>query len=149
MKGTLSDRLFKKVSSIGVVTLTSEQLTAIANQIPPTDISGKVDKVTNKSLVLDTEIAKIHASGSDNQNLSNLVEKVTGKGLSTNDLTDLLKTGYDGAVTHAGSTHAPSNAQKNSDITKAEIEAQLTGTISTHSHASSGGLTQSQIRRLC
>lgn len=39
--------------------------------------------------------------------------------------------------THIGSAHAPSNAQKNSDITKAEIEAKLTGTITSHSH--SGG----------
>ena len=38
------------------------------------------------------------------------------------------------AASHTTS-HAPSNAQKNSDITKAEIEAKLTGTISTHSHA--------------
>jgi hypothetical protein len=31
------------------------------------------------------------------------------------------------------------NAQKNSDITKAEIEAKLTGEISSHSHAGGGG----------
>jgi hypothetical protein len=31
-------------------------------------------------------------------------------------------------------SHAPANAQKNSDITKAEIEAKLTGTITTHAH---------------
>lgn len=127
------------------VTLNTEQLSAIASQIPTTDITGKVDKVTGKSLVSDTEISKIHSAGSDNQDLSGLVEKVTGKGLSANDLTDLLKTGYDGAVSHAASAHAPSNAQKNSDITKEEIEAKLTGTISTHSHTSSGGLTQAQI----
>lgn len=36
---------------------------------------------------------------------------------------------------HIGSTHAPSNAQKNSDITLAEIEAKLTGEISSHTHA--------------
>jgi hypothetical protein len=40
--------------------------------------------------------------------------------------------------THVAAAHAPSNAQKNSDITKAEIEAKLTGEINTHSHASSG-----------
>jgi hypothetical protein len=40
--------------------------------------------------------------------------------------------------THVGSSHAPSNAQKNSDITKAEIEAKLTGELTSHSHASSG-----------
>lgn len=41
--------------------------------------------------------------------------------------------------THVGSVHAPSNAQKNSDITKGEIEAKLTGVISSHSHAGGGG----------
>ena len=40
---------------------------------------------------------------------------------------------------HVTSNHAPANAQKNSDILKAEIEAVLTGTISTHSHAGGGG----------
>jgi hypothetical protein len=40
---------------------------------------------------------------------------------------------------HVVSAHAPSNAQKNSDITKGEIEAKLTGEISSHSHAGGGG----------
>lgn len=40
--------------------------------------------------------------------------------------------------THVASAHAPANAQKNSDITKAEIEAKLTGEISSHTHAGSG-----------
>ena len=44
---------------------------------------------------------------------------------------DRGKTAYD----HSQVAHAPSNAQKNSDITKAEIEAKLTGAISTHTHA--------------
>lgn len=77
------------------------------------DISGKVDKVTGSSLVPDSEIAKIHTSGSDNQDLSGLEPKQTGKSLSTNDLTAALKTSYDGAVTHAGSAHAPSGAEVN------------------------------------
>ena len=38
------------------------------------------------------------------------------------------------AYTHSQSAHAPSNAQKNSDITKAEIEAKLTGKITSHTH---------------
>lgn len=41
--------------------------------------------------------------------------------------------------THIASAHAPSNAQKNSDILKAEIEAVLTGQIASHSHAGGGG----------
>ena len=38
------------------------------------------------------------------------------------------------AYDHSQSPHAPANAQKNSDITKAEIEAKLTGTITSHTH---------------
>ena len=47
--------------------------------------------------------------------------------------------------THVAAAHAPGNAQKNSDITKAEIEAKLTGEISSHTHAGGGGLTLSQV----
>jgi len=38
------------------------------------------------------------------------------------------------AYDHSQTAHAPSNAQKNSDITKAEIEAKLTGVITSHTH---------------
>ena len=38
------------------------------------------------------------------------------------------------AYQHSQAAHAPSNAQKNSDITKTEIENKLTGTISSHMH---------------
>ena len=62
------------------------------------------------------------------------VDKIDGKGLSTNDLTNELKANYDIAYTHSQSTHAPINAQKNSDITKTEIEAKLIGNITTHTH---------------
>lgn len=41
--------------------------------------------------------------------------------------------------THIGSAHAPSTAQKNSDITKAEIEAKLTGEITSHTHPAGAG----------
>ena len=136
----------EKLTNMTGGTLTPEQLAAIASQVPPTDISMKVDKVTgsallatteaakihsagsdnqdlsnlvvkvaNKSLVLDTEISKIHSAGSDNQDLSGLQPKETGKGLSANDLTTGLKTSYDGAVTHAGSAHAPSGATVGAD----------------------------------
>ena len=56
--------------------------------------------------------------------------------------TSTLKTNYDEAYTHSTSAHAPSNAQKNSDITKAEIEAKLTGTISSHTHDDVGDYVQ-------
>lgn len=41
--------------------------------------------------------------------------------------------------THVVAAHAPATAQANADITKAEIEAKLTGEISSHSHAGGGG----------
>lgn len=44
---------------------------------------------------------------------------------------------WDSAYVHAGTTHAPANAQKNSDITKGEIEAKLIGTITSHEHPNS------------
>jgi hypothetical protein len=159
----------------------------------------------------DTEIADAinkkhsdeddHAPGSDNQDLSNLVVKETGKGLypdadatklaglsnythpanhlpsiitqdasnrfvtdtekstwnnkgsSNLALGDLAANAYPGdkgktAYDHSQATHAPLNAQKNSDITKSEIESVLTGEISSHTHAGSGGLNQQQILRL-
>ena len=41
---------------------------------------------------------------------------------------------WDSAYEHSQSSHAPANAQKNSDITKSEIEAKLVGEISSHTH---------------
>jgi len=45
------------------------------------------------------------------------------------------------AYEHSQAAHAPVNAQKNSDITKAEIEAKLTGVITTHTHNYAGSST--------
>ena len=55
------------------------------------------------------------------------------------------------AYQHSQSDHAPSNAQKNSDITKAEIEAKLKGTITSHTHnyagsSSAGGAANSAVK---
>ena len=74
-------------------------------------------------------------SGGTTVDTSNFVKKETGKGLSTNDLTNALKSNYDAAYTHSQAAHAPSTAQKNSDITKAEIEAKLTGDVTSHTHS--------------
>lgn len=45
--------------------------------------------------------------------LGNKVDKVSGKGLSTNDLTNELKGQYDAAYTHSQAAHAPANAERN------------------------------------
>lgn len=61
------------------------------------------------------------------------------KGSSNLALGETSATAYRGdrgkiAYDHSQTAHAPSTAQKNSDITKAEIEAKLTGAITTHTH---------------
>ena len=77
---------------------------------------------------------------------------ITGTLSSQTDLNTALSGKSDTGHTHAGtyepananiqahviSAHAPSNAQANADITKAEIEAKLTGVISSHSHSGGG-----------
>lgn len=45
--------------------------------------------------------------------LNKFVQKEEGKGLSTNDLTNTLKSNYDAAYTYSTSTHAPTDAEKN------------------------------------
>ena len=44
--------------------------------------------------------------------LNNKVDKVEGKGLSTNDLTSNLKNNYDTAYNHSQATHARTDATK-------------------------------------
>lgn len=67
-------------------------------------------------------------------------EKSTWNAKSNLALGETSATAYRGdrgkvAYDHSQSAHAPSNAQKNSDITKAEIEAKLTGDITSHTHS--------------
>ena len=108
-----------------------------------TYVNGKVSDLVNSSPeALDTLKELADALGNDpnfattvSNQIGNKVDKIDGKGLSTNDLTSTLKANYDAAYNHSKSAHAPSNAQKNSDITKAEIEAKLTGDITTHTHS--------------
>jgi hypothetical protein len=149
-----------------------------------TPVSTNDPRLTDARIPLSHIHTNDHAPGSDNQDLSGLQPKETGKGLSTNDYTDAEEEKLSGIEAEANkyihpvnhpasmitqdsgnrfvadvektawsskepgnaniqahviSAHAPANAQKNSDITKAEIEAKLTGEISTHTHAGGGG----------
>ena len=47
------------------------------------------------------------------QDISGKVDKEEGKGLSTNDLTNALRTNYDNAYAHSQTSHAPSDAKPN------------------------------------
>lgn len=140
-----ASRDLKPLSEIAIID--QETIDAIAAQVPSGGLTIEqikadtsiADAITKKhSNASDHSNSNDHAARSDDQDLSTLQPKETGKGLSATDLTSVLKTSYDGAVTHAGSTHAPAGAQANADITKAEIEAKLTGEISSHTHAGGG-----------
>ena len=80
-----------------------------------------VDKATNKTY---------RWGGSEYVQLNEGV--VLGETITTAYRGDRGKIAYD----HSQAAHAPADAQKNSDITKAEIEAKLTGNITSHSHSS-------------
>ena len=71
-----------------------------------------------------TDFAHTHSES----DVTNLVTDLAGKEAANANI-----------QTHVGSAHAPSNAQKNSDITQAEIEAKLTGEIASHTHAGQSG----------
>lgn len=85
--------------------------------IPASDLaSGVIPTSLPASNVTDT----YSATGTDPVSgkavasaISNKVDKISGKGLSTNDLTAALKSNYDAAYTHSQSAHAPSSAQAN------------------------------------
>jgi hypothetical protein len=59
---------------------------------------------------LDTAEGKVSAN---EQAINSKVDKVEGKELSTNDLTDELKVNYDAAYAHSQVAHAPADAQTN------------------------------------
>ena len=63
--------------------------------------------------------------------LDSKVDKVDGKGLSTNDLTATLKSNYDTAYTHSQQAHAPADAEKNVIVGVQKNGADLTVNSST------------------
>lgn len=67
--------------------------------------STSTNPVQNK--IINTKFDSIQAS------IDSKVDKVTGKGLSTNDLTATLKANYNAAYTHSQQAHAPADAEKN------------------------------------
>jgi hypothetical protein len=79
-----------------------ETISQIAAEIPPSGLT--LSQVKSDTDIADS-LSKKHSSGSDNQDLSGLQPKETGKGLSTNDLTSALKTNYDNAYTHSQAAH--------------------------------------------
>jgi len=114
--------------------------------MPPSEaawgaISGTLSAQTDLGTALSGKAASTHAHGPSD---------VTGTAVVTNDArlsdarTPLTHThSYEPSnaniQTHVTAAHAPAGAQANAAITKAEIEAKLTGELSSHSHAGGGG----------
>ena len=69
------------------------------------------------SMVLSSSSTEIPTSKAVSDAVDGKVDKVTGKGLSTNDLTNTLKSNYDAAYTHSTIAHAPDNAERNTIVT--------------------------------
>ena len=89
---------------------------------PANHAASVVTQDANNRFVTDAEKAGWNAKGT-----SNLA-------LGTTSATAFRGDYGNAAYSHSLAAHAPSNAQANADISKAEIEAKLTGAISSHSH---------------
>lgn len=79
------------------------------------DLSGyvTVEQLDNKADTNHNHDDIYYTENEINEFLVGKVDIITGKGLSTNDLTDELKGDYDTAYTHSQAAHAPVEAQSN------------------------------------
>lgn len=106
-------------------------------------IRGKInDNFTE--VYTDVAMAQQTASGKadsvhthSESDITNLVQDLAGKAAAIHNHDLAYEAKNANIQAHISSLHAPTDAQKNSDILKAEIEAKLTGVIASHSHAGS------------
>lgn len=146
----LQSALDSKQASLGFTPLNAN-LKGAANGVAELDATGKVPASQLPSYVDDVleydnqagfpttgETGKIYVAKDTNKTYrwsgSGYVEISASLALGTTSSTAFRGDYGQTAYTHSQSAHAPANAQKNSDITKSEIEAKLTGTITSHSH---------------
>ena len=92
-----------------------------------TEINGKIEDINE---TINTNVATLNTAIAGKADKSHGTHLSLGTTSSTAFRGDYGNTAYN----HSQAAHAPSNAQKNSDITKAEIEAKLTGSITSHNH---------------
>jgi hypothetical protein len=90
------------------------------------DMSKSVYDINNNGVVDRAE--KVDWNGIENKPTT--FTPLLGETITTAYRGDRGKTAYD----HSQAAHAPTDAQKNSDITKTEIEAKLTGVVTSHTH---------------
>lgn len=110
-------------------------------------ILGTLSNQTDLQNALNGKAASNHTHAESD--VTNLVNDLAGKAPTSHTHTEVQVTNLVSDLAgkepananiqaHVTSAHAPANAQKNSDILKSEIEAKLTGEISTHTHAGGG-----------
>lgn len=105
--GKIKGAMPKKTSD-----LTNDSGFITSNDIPEGAAASTTTPKMNGTAAVGTEMAFArgdHVHPSDDAK----VDKVAGKDLSTNDLTDALKANYDAACTHSQAAHAPTDAEKN------------------------------------
>jgi hypothetical protein len=151
----LQSALDSKQASLGFTPLNAN-LKGAANGVAELDATGKVPASQLPSYVDDVleydnqagfpttgETGKIYIAKDTNKTYrwsgSGYVEISASLALGTTSSTAFRGDYGQTAYTHSQASHAPSDAQKNSDITKAEIENKLTGIITTHSHTVTKG----------
>lgn len=99
------------IPSVGNGTLTIQKNGTTVDTFTANATTNKTINITVPTKVSELTNDKNYLTS--HQDISGKVDKVTGKGLSTNDLTDTLKSNYDAAYTHSQSTHAPTDAEHN------------------------------------
>ena len=105
-----------------------------------TDLAGKAPSAHNHDLAYEALGAvALHAGAADpHPTYLTAAEGNTAYATAAHNHTGVYELANANIQAHVISAHAPANAQANADITKAEIEAKLTGVISTHSHSGGG-----------
>ena len=118
----------KGLSSNDYTTEEKEKLAGIETGANKTTVdsalsSTSTNPVQNK--IINTKFDSVQAD------IDSKVDKVDGKGLSTNDLTATLKSNYDTAYTHSQQAHATADAEKNVIVGVQKNGADLTVNSST------------------
>ena len=118
----------KGLSSNDYTTEEKEKLAGIETGANKTTVdsalsSTSTNPVQNK--IINTKFDSVQAD------IDSKVDKVDGKGLSTNDLTATLKSNYDTAYTHSQQAHASADAEKNVIVGIQKNGADLTVNSST------------------
>lgn len=94
--------------------------------------SHAIGDVTSLQTTLDGKATSSHTHAQSD--VTGLTAALAWKSDTSHNHSGIYEPANVNIQAHVTSTHAPSTAQKNSDITKAEIEAKLTGLVTSHTH---------------